>query len=166
MTAFKMWYLFMIKELHCLWRMQHGTLTAEIRWSNLRRLLNSCNLTHKTCTHLLSSVFWKHSTDVDSQIRTHTHPYECSMHTLALPLWAPPIVWAVHVMIWCLFTLQVSVGPCILPWKAVWETGAFTCQGIFILQESHHIESNCSWPGLQDACITLEITLYPRETES
>ena len=45
MIAFKMWYPFMIKGLHCQSRTQHGRHFVKILWSILRRLLKSSNRT-------------------------------------------------------------------------------------------------------------------------
>jgi len=129
MIAFKMWYPFMIKGLHCQSRTQHGRHFVKILWSISRRLLKSSNRTFLIYFHVLSVV-------------SHT--------------------WDDIILIY----LQGAVASCILPRKTVWETGAFLFEVIFVLQQSHDVESNCSWPCLQDSCITLEITLHWRQTES
>lgn len=57
MMASKMWYLFMIKELLCQWRIHHGRHFVKILWSTLRRLLKSSNHTLLICFHVVCCFF-------------------------------------------------------------------------------------------------------------
>ena len=64
MIASKMWYLFMIKELLCQWRIHHGRHFVKILWSTLRRLLKSSNHTLLIWFHVVccfSDMGWYHT---------------------------------------------------------------------------------------------------------